>query len=156
MFWSNFKFTQIMKNFIIFLCLVISMFFMTSCNSCNNDVKFGIEYDLSTNGSTDAAVSVTFNGGHFTVDGAAKFDFDWTNVSPMVFQGESVYGLDSALASNDAKVVEAAKRVDDWLNKEVYVSDFTGHYDIYVKGYVKETLTGLKFEIDRHFTNLSE
>ena len=146
-----------MRKFITIVLAAVTMLFAASCTSCNNDVKFGIEYDLAVNGSTDAAVSVEFVGGHFSVDGAAKFDFDWANVlKDTKFESAQALALDEALVSNDAKVAEAAARVNEWLETEVAVKDFTGHYDIYIKGYVKETLTGLKFEIDRRITNLPE
>ncbi len=146
-----------MRKFITVILVALATMFASSCTSCNKDVKFGVEYALSVNGSTDGAVDVDFVNGHFDVDGAAKFDFDWTNVDKMTkFDSDKVYNLGDALVSNDAKVAKAAADVDAWLNSEIGVSDFVGHYDLYIKGYVKETLTGLKFEVDRRITNLPE
>jgi len=144
-----------MRKFFTIILAAITMLFAASCTSCNNDAKFGIEYDLAVTGNTDAAVTVEFTGGHFGVDGAANFDFGWTNVTEAVnLRGVQSYVLDEALASNDARVADAAARVNEWVDGAVAVDAFTGHYDIYIKGYVKETLTGLTFEIDRRITNV--
>lgn len=145
-----------MRKFISILLAALTIVFVASCTSCNSDAKFGIEYDLSTVGSTDAAVTVDFTNGHFNVNGAAKFDFEWSNVQNVKFEQLAVQDLRSALNSSDTQVLEAAQRVDEWLNTAVQVNSFEGHYDIYIHGYVRETLTGLKFEIDRRITNLPE
>ena len=148
-----------MRKFITILFTALATLFAVSCTSCNNDndAKFGIEYAINVDGTTDAAVNVEFVSGHFYIDGASKFVFDWSNADNIVkLQNTEAYKLDEALASNDADVAKAAAQVDEWLNSEIKVGDFTGHYDIYIKGYVKETLTGLNFEIDRRITNLPE
>lgn len=54
------------------------------------------------------------------------------------------------------KLSRAAEHVNNWLEESIKVTDFSGHYDIYVKGYVMETMTQIKFSIDRHFTNITE
>lgn len=146
-----------MRKFITILFTALATMFAVSCTSCDNDAKFGIEYALTVDGKTDGDVNVDFVNGHFYIDAAANFNFDWTNVQNVpTFEGARVYNLEEALASNDVRVAKAAANVNEWLNSEIGVSEFTGHYDILLKGYVKETLTGLKFEIDRRFTNWPE
>ena len=127
----------------------------TSCTSCNPSVQFGIEYSLVSSGETTGDVSVSFEGGHFNVDGDAKYSFSWANSFPLLKAGNMV-SLSEALESNDAKTATAAKYVNDWLDRSLKVSSASGTYDIYIKGYVKETATQITFSIDRHFTNLPE
>ncbi len=143
-----------MRNFITVIFVALATMFASSCTSCNNDAKFGVEYNLAVDGTTDGAVDVMFVDGHFDIDGAAKFDFDWTNVKDSVlFESTNVYNLEKSLTSIDTRVAKTATLVDEWINSEINVTDFTGHYDLYIKGYVKETLTGLKFEVDKRITN---
>ena len=147
-----------MRKFITIILAAVAMLSVASCNSCKKeDVKFGIEYSLSVNGSTDGAVDVTFATGYFNIDGASKFDFAWTNAEKKAdLENATIYDLDSALTANDATISEAASRANDWLEENVKVKDFAGHYDIYIKGYIKETFTGLMFDVDRRITNLPE
>lgn len=121
----------------------------TSCK----DKEFGIEYALNTHGDSDGVVDVTFAGGSFDINGAAAFKLNWSNVQEKMFQSKDVVLLDQALSSQDVKVLETAKKVDAWLDDNVSVSSASGTYDLYLQGYIKETFTGLKFEVNRHFTN---
>lgn len=144
-----------MRKIFTILFAALATMFAVSCTSCGNDVKFGVEYDLSVTGKTDAAVAVDFTNGHFSVDGAANLDFGYSNVeTPDVLQTGQAVSLSEALASNDARVAKAAADVDEWLTSSVSVTDFVGTYDLYIKGYIKETLTGLKFEVDKRITNI--
>ena len=149
-----------MRKFITFVLATLTVLFVASCTSCKNEdgsSKFGIEYSLSVDGNTDGAVDVTFAGGYFNIDGASNFDFAWTNAEKATkLEAGKAYGLDSALAMKDATVSEAATRANDWLEENVGVKDFSGHYKIHIKGYIKETLTGLMFEVDRELSNQEE
>lgn len=122
-----------------------------SC-SCNDNQSFGIEYALNSNGSTDGSVTVAFPSGEFTLNGDANYVFNWTNADKKLLNAGAIF-LSDALNSNDAKIAKAANEVNTWLESAIHVTDAEGNYDVYVKGYVKETLTGLTFEIDKHFTN---
>lgn len=125
-----------------------------SC-SCNGDKSFGIEYSLNSDGTTDGSVTVTFPYGEFSMKGDAGYQFEWTNVTKKLLSAGAM-SLGDALKSNDAKVAQAAGTVNSWLESAVQVKDAGGHYDIFVKGYVKETLTGLTFSVDKHFSNKEE
>ena len=144
-----------MRKFISF----ISVAFLVVCTACTNDTPWGIEYALNSNGKTDASVCVTFPNGNFDIDGAADYQFNWSS-SPAdtnkVFNLGAARSLDESLTCNDMKVVQAAEFVNTWFEEFIKVSSFEGHYDIYVKGYIKETKTQITFSIDRHFTNIPE
>lgn len=140
-----------MRKFLIVLSVVAMAFAAMSC-SCDDNASFGIEYALNSNGNTDGSVTVTFPSGEFTLNGDASYVFDWSNADKKLFGAEAIF-LDDALNSKDAKMAKAANKVSAWLESAINVTDAEGNYDVYVKGYVKETLTGLTFEIDRHFTN---
>ena len=142
-----------------FLCLMVAVLLVagltTGCTGCSSDVHFGIEYSLQSNGTANGDVAVTFDGGSFSIDGKADYNFAWQNTI-LLTKGNGALMLDQALASKDLSTAETAKKVDDWLNKSIEVTSAGGTYDLYIKGYVKETATGLIFEIDRHFTNIPE
>lgn len=127
----------------------------SGCNSCSSDVHFGIEYSLQSNGTANGDVAVTFEGGSFSINGDAKYTFSWENTI-LLTKANNVVSLEQALVSKYARIADTAKKVDDWLNSSINVTAAGGTYDLYVKGYVKETATGLTFEIDRHFTNIPE
>ena len=137
-----------------FICLLVAVAAVLSC-SCNNDASFGIEYALNSDGNTDGMVTLVFPAGEFSLKGDAGYQFHWTNVDKVVAENE-VLPLDKSLGVKDAKVSDAAKRVNEWLESAIHVTEAEGNYDIYVNGYVKETLTGITFAIDRHFTNKEE
>lgn len=137
-----------MKKFIL-LCVAVIGLLATSCTSCTND-SFGIEYSLQSNGDADGNVNVLFDGGNFNINGAADYQFSWANNLVLC---DAVYTLDEARYSNDPKVSQAADYINEWLDNTIKVSAASGTYDIYIKGYVKETLTQITVTVDRHFTN---
>lgn len=143
------------KIFTIFVAIIAALS-ITACNSCSNNSKFGIQYSIATNGKTDDAVSVDFVNGHFDINGAANYNFNWASDTTRLFTTNEVYLLDDALKTNDEKVAEAAVRANDWLEKSIKVTSFTGHYCVHIEGYIMETLTGIKFEVDRTFSNYPE
>ena len=137
-----------MRKFLaIFAVLVTAL--ACSCNNENNG--FGIEYALNSDGVTDGHVVLTFPSGEFSLKGDANYQFEWTNVDKVVTN--DVKSLDSALATKDVQVLSAANYVNAWLDSVIKITEADGNYDIYVKGYVKETLTGITFSVDKHFTN---
>ena len=129
--------------------------FTSGCNSCSSDVHFGIEYSLQSNGTANGDVAVTFEGGSFSIYGEANYAFSWQNTI-LLTKANNVISLEQALVAKDSRTADAAKKVDDWLNSSIQVVSAGGTYDIYIKGYVKETATGITFDIDRHFTNKEE
>lgn len=144
-----------MRKFLILAAMVIGMFAIASCTSCSNsDSKFGIEYALQSEGKTDGSFTLQVVIADFTVTGDAEYNFNISSkkLQEVLTKGE-VKSLDEALESEDEKVLGAANKVNDWLDEVIKVTEVDGHYDIWVRGYVMETLTGLKFEINRHFTN---
>lgn len=142
-----------MKKFIIIMVAALTMFATISSCSCNNsDTPWGVEYALQSDGKTDANVTVQFFNANMSLNGDADYVFDWTNV-PVLLHGSAVV-LSDALTSNDAKTVQAAEYINGWLDEWFKVVSFEGTYDIYIKGYVKETKTQITFSIDRHFTNI--
>lgn len=143
-----------MKKFLVLLVAVVMMAFATACTSCSDNVKFGIEYSLTSDGVANGNVALNFDGGHFNLNGKADYQLEWSN-QLFTFNAEPVE-LSKALLAKDAKVAETAQKVDTWVNDNIYISSASGTYDIYVKGYIKETATQLTFEIDKHFTNKQE
>lgn len=142
-----------MKKIYCFISVALLVFGLTfGCVSCNQDVNFGIEYSLQSNGTANGDLAVTFDGGSFTLDGKADYTFSWQNTI-LLMKSVDAISLEQALCAKDARTVEAAKKVNDWLVNSIQVTSLGGTYDIYIKGYVRETATGLTFAIDRHFTN---
>ena len=137
-----------MRKFLIVLAACVAAM---SC-SCSGDKTFGIEYALNSDGTTDGKVSLVFPNGQFSMNGTAGYQFAWTNVDNKLTVSEAL-PLCESLEANDAKVAKAANDVNGWLESAIRVTDAEGEYDIYVKGYVRETLTGLTFSVDKHFTS---
>lgn len=133
-----------MKKIIIALIMGLSLLSFQSCK----DTKIAFNYEVKINGDADGVVDIKFPGGTFGVDGKTGLRFAYSNVP--VDTTVRVYNLEKALVSNDVKVAEAAARVSESL---VSVTAASGTYYVHVKGFVKETLTGLTFEVDREFTN---
>ena len=145
-----------MKKFILIVVAALVMLATFSACSCSNsDAPWGVEYDLQSDGKTDCKVDVQFFNANLFLNGDANYAFNWTN-APVALRGESAVVLEDALTSNDANIVEAAEYVNGWLDEWFKIVRFEGHYDIYIKGYVKETKTQITFSIDRHFTNIPE
>ena len=146
-----------MRNFLLILSVVLLGAVASGCTQCSNDVPWGVEYSLSSDGRTDDTVTIDFVNGHFTLDGAAAYSFDWSNApEPDSVVVKSAKPLADVLRAADPTTLEAAQYVDKWLTDSIKVSDFEGYYNIYVRGYVKETKTQITFSINRHFSNLPE
>ena len=144
-----------MKKFIMFI-LVPLLIAMTSmgCSSCsNNNEPWGIEYNLQSDGTTDANVAVQFFNAQLTINGDADYQFAWTNVAPDAVFADRAINLDEAAATGEPVIMQAADYVNSWFDSWFKVLSFDGNYDIYIKGYIKETKTQITFSIDRHFTN---
>lgn len=140
----------------LMLVLVAALAVLATGCSCNNESSpWGVEYSLQSNGMTDASVSFAFFNGSCTLKGDADYVFDWSN-APEVLGAEKAVLLSEGLLSKDAETLQAAEYVNGWLDEWFKVVSFEGHYDIYIKGYVKETKTQITFTIDRHFTNIEE
>lgn len=127
----------------------------SACSCSNSDTPQGVEYSLQSDGQTDANVAVQFFNANLSLNGGADYVFDWTNVTaPAVLQTTKAVVLNDALACSDIQTAQAAEYVNGWLDEWFKVVSFEGTYDIYIKGYVKETKTQITFSIDRHFTNI--
>lgn len=144
-----------MKKFFILIVAALALCAVTSCTSCSNDAPWGIEYALQSDGKTDASVTLMVFNGEISINGDADYSLVWNN-APKELSAVEALPLMEALACNDEKTLEAAEYVNSWLDEWFKVVDFNGHYDIYIKGYVKETKTQISFSIDRHFTNIRE
>jgi len=145
-----------MKKFILMIALAFSMIAMQSCK----DAQFGVTYSLTTTGDAVGNVQFNFPVGHVALNGDADVDVLVTNdtTKTTVFgsvQESDVLALSAALVSEDATVAAEANAVDAWLaqNFSVTTNDADGNYYVHIVGYVRETVTGLTFSIDRVFTN---
>lgn len=145
-----------MKKFILIAVAALAMLATMGCTSCSNsDAPWGVEYSLQSDGQTDANVAVQFFNANLSLNGGADYVFNWTNVNaPAVLQTTQAVVLNDALTCSDIKTAQAAEYVNGWLDDWFKVLSFEGIYDIYIKGYVKETKTQITFSVDRHFTNI--
>ena len=141
-----------MRKFIFIIAAALTLVFANACTSCNNNTNFGIEYSLQSDGLASSMIEIAFNGGSFTMNGDANYALSWNNT--VFLKNAEATPLESALESKNIKTVEAAKRVNDWLNDSFKLVSAEGMYDIYVKGYIKEIITGIIFKVDKRFTNI--
>lgn len=140
----------------IFYLLCMAMVMLVGFNSCDKDkpeLKPGFEYSLQSNGEVEGIVDLQFPNGHFDANGVATLDFAWSNVELLVTRDQQVYQLEDALNLRDTKVQSAAQDVNKWLGEQFNVTSTEGYYYIAINGYVKETLTGFVFNINKEWTN---
>ena len=146
-----------MKKFLTILAVALGMFAMQSCNT--ND---GIVYSVTAYGDANGNLSMVFPNGNLELNGKSDIDFVWDNDKDEVIAavdtttfgvGEGVYGLDEAIAADDAKLKEQANAVNDWLANTFEVNSAEGDYYVHIVGYAKEKVTGFTLAIDRVFTN---
>jgi hypothetical protein len=127
---------------ILFACLAAML--MCSCGQ-----QFGLAYGVSLSGVGDGKFDVTFPQGSFAMDGTAAIDFVIGDTIPF----GTVTTKAEVLQSGDAKQRAALKAVNDSIAQQFGATGGDGTYDLWIHGFVKETGTGLIFEIDRHLTN---
>lgn len=143
-----------MKKFIFIMVAILGVLATTSCSSCSNDdAPWGIEYSLESNGKTDGFVDMTFYNGLFNLTGDAGYTLLW-NSSNKLLAADNAKDLSTSLICGDKDTMMAAAYIDTWFNSAFNIKDYGGTYDIYIKGYVKETKTQITFSIDKHFTNI--
>ena len=136
----------VMKKLFMVILAAIMMFSFASCNSCSkDDVKFGVEYALNINGDADGDVAVTFDQGALKLNGTAALDFVVSNMDTVAVNGDLPL-LDSLLISNDLKTVEAAEAMSAEVDKFAATAA-SGTYDLYLKGRVRERVTGLEARV---------
>lgn len=136
-----------MKKIFMLMALVLSALMVTSCKTTE---KFGVDYKLTTVGDGDGNVRVEFPVGHFYMDGKASLDLLVSNdTTPVVTVTKA-----DVLKSGDAKMMKAMETVNTFMADEVKSeTEAGGSYDIMIKGVVRERLTGLAFEVEKHLTN---
>jgi len=118
---------------------------------CSCGQQFGLAYGVSLSGVGDGKFDVAWPQGSFAMDGTAAIDFVIGDTIPF---GGSVTSKAEVLEKGDKKEVEALQKVSEAVAKQFGVTDGEGTYDFWLHGFVKETGTGLIFEIDRHITNI--
>lgn len=135
------------KILYLLMALTLSMGMMTSCKTA----KFGVSYAATVVGDADGKVDVTFPQGRFAMDGDAAVDFRVSN-DTTVLAGK-VYTKEEALNSGDKKVIDALYRCAAFANENFQTTDADGTYDLTINAFVRETLTGIGFEWEKHLTN---
>jgi len=116
---------------------------------CSCGQQFGLAYGLDLTGDGDGKFTVSFPQGQFSMDGTADINFQIGDTIP--FGAPTTKA--EVLQSGDAKQRAALKAVNDSIAQQFGATGGDGTYDLWIHGFVKETGTGLVFEIDRHLTN---
>ena len=130
---------------ILFLLMTVALVL------CSCGTQFGLAYGVSLTGDGDGKFEVTFPQGSFAMDGTAAIDLNIGDTIP--FLGQPVATKAEILKKGDAKEIEALKRVNAAAANQFKATEGDGTYDLWLHGFIKETGTGLIFEVDRHFTN---
>lgn len=130
-----------MRKILFTLCMC---FALCSCHS-----QFGIAYGVKLQGDDDDQVQVTFPEGSYAMDGNATIALHVGDSIPFGKVTTKAYVLEHG----SARDLAALQAVSDSVTYQFDATAASGTYDLYLYGYVKETLTGLIFEIDRHWTN---
>jgi hypothetical protein len=137
------------------LFAIAALLAVMAASGCDDTTPWGVEYSLKSTGKTDASVTLAVFNGSMEVNGDADYVLSLDN-APDYLRSERAVSLSDGLLSSDAKTLQAAEYVNGWLDEWFQVVSFEGHYDIYIKGYVKETKTQITFSVDRHFSNVDE
>jgi len=139
---------------------VITLLSAMSLTSCKEGVKPEVVYNMNITGDTDGAVDVVFPNGSLALDGAAKVAFVFSNDTTQTIysylnDGNKLYTEKDIINSNNPEQIQALLRVNEYVDNNfgVTATEAVGHYDVYVKGYVKETLTGFVIAVNRRWTN---
>ena len=131
-----------MKKFFSAIFAVISLLLgVCSCKSVKPEFNFDL---YITGGVYDAPTNI---------DG--DFDVNVCNDNTII---EAISLKNAPIKSIlEQEGVAANGWLDDYIKKNV-LSYFSANttYDVYVNGYVKETLKGLTFSVDKRFTNKPE
>ena len=134
-----------MKKFVFLIMACVAML-MASC-----DTQFGIAYGVSLTGDGDGKFEVAFPQGTYAMDGTAVIALNIGDTIP--FGGQTVTTKAEVIAKGDSKELEALQKVNKFVASDFSTTEGGGTYDLWLKGFIKETGTGLIFEVDRHFTN---
>lgn len=129
---------------ILTMCLAAALMLL-SFSSCDN-VKPEFKFQLALSGDVEAPAVVN---GDFTVN--------VTNVFEAEYQCNGNYfAVSEAQDLSSPQGAAANDWLDEYLEQNVVkYFDANATYDIYVKGYVLEKLTGITFSVDKHITNKS-
>ena len=118
---------------------------------CSCGTQFGLAYGVKLTGDGDGKFEVTFPQGSYAMDGKAAIDLNVGDTIP--FFNQPVTTKAEVIEKGNAKQLAALKAVNDSVAQQFSATEGSGTYDLWLHGFVKETGTGLIFEIDRHFTN---
>lgn len=132
-----------MKKIFLIAAMAIMALSAVSCK----DGEFVVSYNVDVIGDADGNVAVTFPDGTLNMDGTAALNFHYGNVPT----GIATVSLADAMASNDAKVVKAAKAVSEDYAKNFKATAASGTYYFHVGGYAEAY--GVKISIDETLTN---
>jgi len=128
--------------------ILFALFGLIMAVSCKSQMEF--VYSADVVGDADGQVLVTFPDGRFALNGNANLSFHYSNDSTKV---------ESCIYTPEQVRLMGIKKAEPvLLGAEPYMDAFNvtsagGTYDIVIKGYVKESLTGITFQIDKRFTN---
>lgn len=127
------------RIFPILASLMLIAVFATSCK----DVKPDFKFDLNLTGEvSNAPTNIAGNFDVAVCNAPAKF-----------------FAVDNATVLSCDENKNASDFIDDYIEKNViaYFNDAPNTiYDFTVKGYISESVTGIKFSVDRRFTNKPE
>jgi len=145
-----------MKKFLLFA--VIALIAVTAFTSCDKDKKdngFGIVYSTNIDGEGEGQFQVTFPQGSVAMNGNATLNFLISNDKSILTA--ATVTKDQILTSGDTEKIKVLNQCADFIATQYAIQDVdtegSGTYDFWIKGYIMEKMTGLKFEINRHITN---
>ena len=118
---------------------------------CSCGTQFGLAYGVKLTGDGDGQFEVTFPQGSYSMDGTATIYLNVGDTIP--FFNQTVTTKAEVIENGNAKQLAALRAVNDSVALQFNATEGSGTYDLWLHGFVKETGTGLIFEIDRHFTN---
>lgn len=138
-----------MKKFYFLAAILALAVSFTSCKTA----QFGVAYAVTVVGDGDGQVDVSFPQGRFAMDGTAGIDLRVSNDTNVLTAPVTCKAF--VLNENDPQHLKALRLCNDFMEQEFVVNETEagGTYDILIKGFVRETLTGIGFEVEKHLTN---
>jgi len=136
-----------------YLCLLMLAMVAVLGTSCKTQAQFGVDYAVIVQGDGDGVVDVMFPQGRFEMDGTADIVLRASSDSAVI--NAPVVTKAQVIESGDPAMLKALKDANDYVQNEFYAAqtDAGGTYYLLLKGYVRERLTGLGFEVEKVLTN---
>lgn len=137
-----------MNKILSILSVFVLTLFLSSCGT-----QFKIVYGVNIAGEGDGNFKVTFPQGSYAMDGKASLELLVGDT--LKFNDTEIRTKAQVLSENKSRELKALKSINDSIDNQFNAFIGDGTYDLWLHGFVKEEVTGLVVEVNKHLTNKS-